>query len=59
VAASIGHMTEIVEQSSSGSANISAATQEQMASMEEIASSASSLSKMAENMQTMLNRFTV
>ncbi|MFC0296841.1 methyl-accepting chemotaxis protein [Geobacillus jurassicus] len=52
-------MTDIVEQSADGAANVSAATQEQMASVEEIASSSTSLGRMAEQMKAMLKQFLV
>jgi methyl-accepting chemotaxis protein len=39
--------------------DVSSATEEQLASMEEIASSSAALAKMAENMQQLINRFKV
>ncbi|MNF15976.1 Methyl-accepting chemotaxis protein McpA [compost metagenome] len=49
----------IAEESSSGVHNVSAAAEEQLASMEEIAASAGALSKMAEELQEQINKFKV
>ncbi|MBB3113338.1 methyl-accepting chemotaxis protein [Paenibacillus phyllosphaerae] len=47
------------EQAAGGAQNASAATEEQLASMEEIQASAASLSHMAEELQSLIGRFTV
>ncbi|QOR66861.1 methyl-accepting chemotaxis protein [Cytobacillus suaedae] len=52
-------ITQIAEGSASGTQEVSAATEEQLASMEEITSSASSLSEIAEELQTLISRFKV
>ncbi|GAA4719560.1 methyl-accepting chemotaxis protein [Brevibacillus fulvus] len=57
VAEAMDNVSAISEQSASGIQNVSAVTEEQLASMQEITASASSLSKMAEELQAMLTRF--
>jgi methyl-accepting chemotaxis protein len=49
----------IAEISSSGTQNVSAATEEQLAVMEEISASASSLSNLAEDLQKLIGKFKV
>lgn len=48
---------EVAEQAADGTQNVSAAAQEQLASMEEINSSASALSRMAETLQELVGKF--
>ncbi|WP_051330855.1 methyl-accepting chemotaxis protein [Aneurinibacillus terranovensis] len=56
---SIALISEVAEVTSSETHNVSAATEEQLASMEEISSSASSLAKMAEELQEAIGKFKV
>ncbi|WCK54025.1 methyl-accepting chemotaxis protein [Aneurinibacillus sp. Ricciae_BoGa-3] len=56
---SINLIKTVSEDTSGGMQNISASTEEQLASMQEITASSSSLSKMAENLQTLINKFTL
>lgn len=56
---SIELITKVSESTSAGTQNVSAAAEEQLASMEEISSSATSLSRMAVELQEMVNRFRV
>ncbi|WCK52836.1 methyl-accepting chemotaxis protein [Aneurinibacillus sp. Ricciae_BoGa-3] len=55
----IEHMREVAVEASAGSQNVSAATQEQLASMEEISASSTTLSKMADELQTVIGNFKV
>jgi methyl-accepting chemotaxis protein len=55
----MNHITEIGEKTSSSNQKVSAATEEQLATMEEITSSAISLSKMAEDLQDLIGKFKV
>ncbi|HHY73307.1 MAG TPA: methyl-accepting chemotaxis protein [Bacillus bacterium] len=59
VVASTKAITEIAEESASGTQNVAAAAEEQLASMEEITASASALSNMAEELQALINKFKV
>lgn len=59
VNASIGQVSEVARDSSSLSQNISAATEEQLASMEEISSSAQALASLADDLQKILNQFKI
>lgn len=59
VVRSIDVITQTAEATAFGTQNVSAAAEEQLASMEEIASSAASLSQMAEELQTLVQRFKV
>lgn len=59
VVQSIQFIAEIAETNASGTQNISSAVEEQFASMEEITSSATSLSQMAEELQSLIGRFKV
>lgn len=55
----VGEISNIAEISSAGTQNISAATEEQLATMEEIAASSIALSKMAEELKEKTSIFTV
>jgi methyl-accepting chemotaxis protein len=57
VVKSFAVISEIASTSAAESQNVSAATEEQLASMEEIAASANSLSKMAEELQNSVSSF--
>jgi methyl-accepting chemotaxis protein len=52
-------ISKITDSTAAGSQNVSAASEEQLASMEEITSSAASLAKMAEELQTLTGKFKV
>ncbi|MCR8845107.1 methyl-accepting chemotaxis protein [Paenibacillus sp. SC116] len=52
-------ITEVAERSAEGTQNVSAATEEQLAAMEQVSSSATSLAKMAEDLQSYLSKFKV
>lgn len=56
---SFGIIEQVAQQASAGTQNVSAATEEQLASMEEISSSSTTLSQMAESLQTTIQRFKV
>ena len=53
----INLVRQMAEQTDQGTQNVSAATEEQIASMQEISASAVSLSKMAEELMTLISRF--
>lgn len=55
----IGHISEVTLQASDGTQSVSAAAQEQLASMEEIASSAVSLEHLAEELQNQIGQFRI
>lgn len=55
----VNQSSTIAGEASSGMTEVSAATQQQLASMEEIASSSSSLSETAEQLYTNVNRFKI
>ncbi|GED67852.1 hypothetical protein BRE01_15540 [Brevibacillus reuszeri] len=55
----IRQVSEVSAVTADGTQNVSAATEEQLAAMEEISSSATALSKMAEELQNMIGRFKV
>ncbi|MEK5382400.1 methyl-accepting chemotaxis protein [Niallia sp. FSL W8-0635] len=57
VNASMEEMARISLSSANNTQNVASAAEEQMASMEEITASSASLSKMAENLQVLVNRF--
>ena len=57
VNASIEEMAIIAQNSASNTQNVASASEEQLASMEEITASATSLSKMAEDLQVIVNQF--
>jgi methyl-accepting chemotaxis protein len=57
VAASIEDMASVAKISSGNTQNVSAASEEQLASMEEVSQAASSLTKMAEKLQSIVDRF--
>ncbi|HWJ77646.1 MAG TPA: methyl-accepting chemotaxis protein [Niallia sp.] len=59
VNSSMGEMANISQRSVDNTQNVASAAEEQMASMEEITASASSLSKMAEDLQILVNKFKV
>ncbi len=59
VTAMVGSMAETAKESSASSQNIAASTQEQLASMEEIAALANTLNKMAEQLETLVEKFKV
>ncbi|MGD8191248.1 methyl-accepting chemotaxis protein [Brevibacillus ginsengisoli] len=59
VVQSIEQIQGVAETAASGTQNVSAASEEQLASMEEITSSASSLAKMAEELQELVGKFKV
>lgn len=54
---SVRVISEVSESTASGTQNVSAATEEQLAAMQEIAASSASLSKMAEELQTLTGKF--
>lgn len=56
---SITEVTKIAEITSYGTQTMAAATEEQLASMEEISSSSAALSKLAEELQTLIEQFSV
>ncbi|MFC9539481.1 methyl-accepting chemotaxis protein [Lysinibacillus sp. NPDC056959] len=56
---SMGQINGIAQSAAEGTQNISAATEEQLASMQEITASTSALSKMAEDLQEKTNMFKV
>lgn len=56
---SIEVIAQAAETTASGTQNVSAAAEEQLASMEEITSSAAALSRMAENLQDLVQRVKV
>ncbi|WP_308636379.1 methyl-accepting chemotaxis protein [Paenibacillus silvisoli] len=55
--AAIGTISEVVEQNAMATQNVSAAAQQQLASMEKIAASAAFLTRMAEDLQLRVDRF--
>lgn len=59
VLVSIGSVKKMVEETVSGTHTISAATEEQLASMEEISSSSSILAKKAKELETLMARFEI
>ncbi|WP_456276124.1 methyl-accepting chemotaxis protein [Bacillus sp. AK128] len=59
VNSSVEEMARIAKESAANTQNIASASQEQLASMEEMASSSASLSHMAEDLQTLVNKFKV
>jgi methyl-accepting chemotaxis protein len=59
VVESINMIEKVSEETASGTQNISVATEEQLASMEEISASASALSIMAEELQMLIRKFKV
>lgn len=56
---SIEEVSAVADQASAGVQNVTASAQEQLASMEEITASANSLSKMADELQGQIRKFTV
>ncbi|MFZ0444020.1 MAG: methyl-accepting chemotaxis protein [Bacillus sp. (in: firmicutes)] len=59
VNASIEEMASIAQASASNTLNVASASEEQSASMEEISSASSSLAKMAEDLQILVNKFKI
>ena len=59
VSLTVGSIIEISDQTSIHSQNVAASAEEQLASMEEIASSASALSTLADNLKELIKRFEV
>jgi methyl-accepting chemotaxis protein len=59
VVRSIQLISDVAEVTASGTQQVSASSQEQLASMEEISASAQSLSRMAEDLQTIVEKFKV
>lgn len=57
VVEAIDEITQVAEEAAAGTQNISAAAEEQLASMEEITSSASALSQLAEELETVIRKF--
>jgi methyl-accepting chemotaxis protein len=55
----VTQIAEVAENSAEGTQSVSAATEEQLASMEEVTSSASSLARIAEELQTHVKRFKI
>jgi methyl-accepting chemotaxis protein len=55
----MNEVAAITENTSAGMQTISASTEEQLASMEEVTSSAESLTRIAEQLQTLIGRFTI
>ncbi|AGT31623.1 chemotaxis protein [Geobacillus genomosp. 3] len=56
---SVRLVADAAESTSAGAQEVSAATEEQLASMEEISASAASLSKMADDLQSIVSRFSL
>ncbi|WP_082129985.1 methyl-accepting chemotaxis protein [Aneurinibacillus tyrosinisolvens] len=56
---SIDIVTRVAEEAAAGTQNVSAAAEEQLASMQEITASSSSLSQMADELQTLVKKFKV
>ncbi|MBY0123309.1 methyl-accepting chemotaxis protein [Bacillus sp. S/N-304-OC-R1] len=59
VSASIEEMASISQVAASNTQNVASSSEEQLASIEEIASTSASLSKMAEDLQELVNKFKV
>lgn len=59
MAASVEEMSNMAKDSAEGSANVASVAEEQLASMEEISGSASSLSKLAEDLQEVVHKFKI
>lgn len=59
VVQSTNYISQMADITSSGTQNVSAASEEQLAAMEEIASSAASLSHMAEELHALISKFKV
>ncbi|QSO51685.1 methyl-accepting chemotaxis protein [Alicyclobacillus curvatus] len=59
IVSAMGSISEVVEKNSAEAQQVAAATEEQVASMEEVAASASMLSKMAGQLQDLIARFQV
>lgn len=55
----VNFITDVAEKSAEGTQDVSAATEEQLAAMEQVNSSAQSLAKMAEDLQMYLRQFKV
>ena len=55
----INHISDVTLQASDGTQSVSAAAEEQLASMEEIASSAMSLERLAEDLQEQIGKFKI
>ncbi len=55
----VNFITNVAEKSAEGTQDVSAATEEQLAAMEQVSSSAQSLAKMAEDLQIYLRQFKV
>ncbi|MGZ0052192.1 methyl-accepting chemotaxis protein [Brevibacillus gelatini] len=55
----INHISDVTMQASDGTQSVSAAAEEQLASMEEIASSAMSLERLAEGLQDQIGKFKI
>ncbi|WP_082063192.1 methyl-accepting chemotaxis protein [Paenibacillus sp. IHBB 10380] len=55
----VNFITNVAEKSAEGTQDVSAATEEQLAAMEQVSSSAQSLAKMAEDLQMYLRQFKV
>lgn len=55
----INHISDVTMQASDGTQSVSAAAEEQLASMEEIASSAMSLERLAEDLQDQIGKFKI
>ncbi len=53
----ISGIAAIAQSTAAGAENVSAASEEQLASMQEISSSSSSLTKMAEDLQLLVDKF--
>ncbi|KQB93934.1 chemotaxis protein [Geobacillus sp. PA-3] len=56
---SVQLVADVAESTSAGTQEVSAATEEQLASMEEISASAASLSKMADDLQAIVRKFSL
>ncbi|AKM18612.1 Methyl-accepting chemotaxis protein McpB [Geobacillus sp. 12AMOR1] len=59
IARSVRLVADVAESTSAGAQEVSAATEEQLASMEEISASAASLSKMADDLQSIVSKFSL
>jgi methyl-accepting chemotaxis protein len=59
VVKSMQEISEVALMSASGTQNVSAATEEQLATMEEISTSSHGLAKMAEELQAMIGKFKI
>jgi methyl-accepting chemotaxis protein len=59
IAAAMNNVTKLTEESVSNTQRVSSASQEQMAAIEEISSSAQNLAQMAEDLQKQIAQFKI